>query len=335
MVGVRRRRNATHPLDAIAGAAQIMTHIKDTAKGNWKHLLPTLGVDSRYLVNKHGPCPICDGKDRFRWDDLNDGGGYICSQCGSGDGFDLAGKVLGKSFKDIAAQIETIMGTPATFKRKDADPEEVRQRNAMRGVWVKSRPIADISPAANYLRVRLGASAPPLQFVREVDGAFHTADQSTHPAMVAKVVGWNDLAVNIHLTYLTRDGKKASVAPAKKVMPGKLPDGCAIRLMPASEIMGVAEGIETAISASLLFGIPVWACVNGNLLAKWKPPEEAHEIVVFGDNDTNYTGQAKAYELANRLEVQFKRRTKVMIPKNAGTDWNDFYLEREVAESRY
>jgi putative DNA primase/helicase len=227
------------------------------------------------------------------------------------------------------------MGANNTFERKPVDVEEERQRNAMRNVWAKSRPIADISPAANYLRVRLGASAPPLQFVREVDGAFHSADQAAHPAMVAKVVGWNDLAVNIHLTYLTRDGRKASVAPAKKVMPGKLPDGCAIRLMPASEIMGVSEGIETALSASLMFDIPVWACVNGSLLAKWKPPEVAHEIVVFGDNDTNYTGQAKAYELANRLEVQFKRRVKVMIPQKVGTDWNDFYLARDESERRY
>lgn len=312
-----------------------MSHIGDIAKGNWKHLLPTLGVDSRFLTNKHGPCPICDGKDRFRWDDLNDGGGYICSQCGGGDGFDLARKVTGKSFRDIADQIASIMGANNTFERKPVDVEEERQRNAMRNVWAKSRPIADISPAANYLRVRLGASAPPLQFVREVDGAFHSADQAAHPAMVAKVVGWNDLAVNIHLTYLTRDGRKASVAPAKKVMPGKLPDGCAIRLMPASEIMGVSEGIETALSASLMFDIPVWACVNGSLLAKWKPPEVAHEIVVFGDNDTNYTGQAKAYELANRLEVQFKRRVKVMIPQKVGTDWNDFYLARDESERRY
>ena len=312
-----------------------MTDISDAAKGNWHSLLPTLGVDSRYLVNKHGPCPICDGKDRFRWDNQNDGGGYICSQCGGGDGFDLARKVTGKSFREIASQIEAIMGKPTGYKPKDIDPTEAKQRNEMRRVWATSRPIADISPVANYLRARLGESAPPLDFVREIDKAFHPADNSTHPAMAAKVVGWNDTAVNLHLTYLTRDGTKAMLEPAKKVMPGKLPDGCAIRLMPAAEIMGVAEGIETAISASLLFGIPVWACVNGNLLAKWKPPEEAHEIVVFGDNDTNYTGQAKAYELANRLEVQFKRRTKVMIPKNAGTDWNDFYLAREVAESRY
>ena len=312
-----------------------MSHIGDVAKGNWKHLLITLGVDSQYLTNKHGPCPICNGKDRFRWDNQNDGGGYICSQCGGGDGFDLARKVTGKSFRDIADHIASIMGATNTFQRKPPNQEEERQRDAMRRIWLSSRTIADISPVAKYLRARLGIGAAPMKFLREIDAAFHSADGSYHPAMIAKVIGWNDVAVNVHLTYLTRDGRKASISPARKVMPGKLPDGCAIRLMPAAEIMGVAEGIETALSASLMLDIPVWACVNGNLLAKWRPPENAHEIVVFGDNDANYTGQAKAYELANRLEVQFKRRTKVMIPKKTDTDWNDFYLEQRASEMRY
>jgi len=312
-----------------------MSHIGTVAKGNWRHLLTSLGVDSRFLVNKHGPCPICEGKDRFRWDNQNDGGGFICSQCGGGDGFDLARRVTGKSFREIADHIATVMGTPNEFERKGPDMEEQRQLDAMRRVWVSSKPIADISPVAKYLRARLGGSPPQVQYLREADGVFHSGDKNCHPAMVAKVVGWNDVAVNLHMTYLTRDGRKADLSPAKKVMPGKLPEGCAIRLMPAAEIMGVAEGIETALSASLLLGIPVWACVNGGLLAKWRPPEEAHEIVVFGDNDTNYTGQAKAYELANRLEVQFKRRTKVMIPQIAGTDWNDFYLaDKSAAEAR-
>jgi len=311
-----------------------MSHIGTVAKGNWRHLLITLGIDARHLVNRHGPCPMCGGADRFRWDDLNGAGGYICSQCGGGDGFDLARKVTGKSFREIADHIATIMGATNEFERKQADPEEERQRNAMRRAWQDTVPIADISPAAKYLRNRLGGQPQALQYVRELAKAFHPDDKQFHPAMVAKVISADDRAVNLHLTYLTRDGRKAAVNPAKKVMQGKLPDGCAIRLMPSAEVMGVAEGIETALSASLMLDIPVWACLNGSLLAKWKPPEEAHEIIVFGDNDSNYTGQAKAYELANRLEVQFKRKATVMLPEVSGTDWNDFYVAKGLAERR-
>lgn len=303
-----------------------MTHIGEVAKGNWKHLLITLGVDAKFLVNKHGPCPFCGGSDRFRWDNQNDRGGFFCSQCGGGDGFDLALKVTGKSFRQIADHIATIMGTTNQVGRKMVDPTEAKQLENMKRIWKASSAIADISPVAKYLRARLCGQPPVLQYVREVDGVF------PNPAMVAKIISCDDRAINLHLTFLTRDGRKADISPVKRVMPGKLPDGCAIRLMPAAEVMGVAEGIETAISASLIYDMPVWACVNGALLAKWRPPEEAHEIVVFGDNDANYTGQAKAYELANRLEVQFKRKTRVMLPELSGTDWNDFHMAAGLTE---
>jgi len=308
-------------------------HIGDVAQGNWKSLLPALGVDSKFLVNKHGPCPICGGDDRFRWDDQNSKGGYICSQCGGGDGFDLACKVTGKSFREVSDNIAKVMGTSNSFERKQPSDEESRQRERMKQVWNATTPIADISPAAKYLRARMGGSRPFVNYVREASRVFHSEDQQFHPAMVAKVIGYNDVAINLHITYLTRDGRKANVSPAKKVMPGKLPDGCAIRLMPAAEVMGVAEGIETAISASLMFDMPVWACVNGNLLAKWRPPDEAHEVFIFGDNDENCTGQARAYELANRLIVQFKRKATVMIPPTLGDDWNDHFL-RQIRAAR-
>jgi len=304
-----------------------MSHIGDIAKGNWKHLLPTLGVDSRFLTNKHGPCPICEGKDRFRWDNQNDGGGFICSQCGAGDGFDLARRVTGKSFREIADQIASIMGTTNAFERKKTDPEEERQRNAMRRGWGGAWQPSMDSPVGAYLISRVGCVWPS-QAIREGRSA------NDRPVMICKIVDHHGLsAVNLHLTFLTEDGRKADITPAKKVMPGKLPPGCAIRLGPIKSAMGVAEGIETAISAAIMYDMPVWACVNGTLLSQWIPPEGAEHVTVFGDNDTNFTGQSKAYHLANRLEVQFKRRTIVRIPPVPGEDWNDFWHEENVPKT--
>ena len=51
------------------------------ARGRWREVLPALGVETRFLQNKHGPCPLCGGRDRFRWDD-RDGSGEIYSQTG-------------------------------------------------------------------------------------------------------------------------------------------------------------------------------------------------------------------------------------------------------------
>jgi len=293
-----------------------VSDISKAAEGHWRELLPQLGVDARYLVNRHGPCPICDGKDRFRWDDQNNGGGFICGQCGSGDGFDLAIKVTGQTFKQLADKIDQILGHNSGAYTAEIDLSEVRNRHAMQRAWEAARRPSLYGPVAAYLEERVGCLWPSLS-IRE---AFYGG----RPQMVCVVIDHTGTrSVNVHSTLLNQDGTKADVERPKLVMKGTLPDGCAIRLGPIKAVMGVAEGIETAISAAIMFDMPVWACVNGNLLSKWIPPTQAEQITVFGDNDANFTGQSKAYHLANRLEVQYKRRVNVMIPPVAGEDWND------------
>ena len=67
--------------------------VKRQAKGHWLELLSTVGIGADYLKNMHGPCPGCRGKDRFRFDNKDGNGTFICSQGSgealSGDGFEL------------------------------------------------------------------------------------------------------------------------------------------------------------------------------------------------------------------------------------------------------
>ena len=300
-----------------------MKSTHEMARGRWSELLPHFGVDASFLKNTHGPCPICGGKDRFRWDDKDSKGGYICSGCGSGDGFNLVQKVTGKGFTQIAAEIDawlgrTFAGTPGYLPKPVGEEED--QRKAMIRVWSECSKPTPITPGGIYMAHRTGRDRVWAGFMEH--RAIGVAGNA-HPALVGKIASFEGRAINLHLTLLTPSGEKASVEPSKRVMKGKLPDGCAIRIGDAGPIMGVAEGVETAVSASIMYGIPVWACVNGTLLSKWMPPALAKEIVVFGDNDRNFAGQAKAYTLANRLEVIHKRRVTVEIPDMPGSDWND------------
>jgi len=157
-----------------------------------------------------------------------------------------------------------------------------------------------------------------------------------YPAMVAKFFNVFGKPVQLHRTYITADGDKISSDPARKFMPGELPQGGAVRLGDPAETMGIAEGIETALSAALLFRMPVWACTSAVMLKLWEPPLTARRIVVFGDNDVNYTGQAAAYDLANRLHVDaarhgMNRHVEVRIPETPGHDFNDVLMEVDHA----
>ena len=78
--------------------------LKPNANGRWKEILSALGVEPATLKNQHGPGPGCGGKDRFRFDNRDGDGTFICSQGGlgekAGDGFELlvhAGKAASKS----------------------------------------------------------------------------------------------------------------------------------------------------------------------------------------------------------------------------------------------
>lgn len=67
------------------------------------------------LAGRHGPCPGCGGKDRFRFDDREGGGTFICSQGGrgnlAGDGFELLKHITGKSFPQVLEMVgEIVLG---------------------------------------------------------------------------------------------------------------------------------------------------------------------------------------------------------------------------------
>jgi putative DNA primase/helicase len=124
-----------------------------------------------------------------------------------------------------------------------------------------------------------------------------------------------------------KNGWKSGDSVKRLLMRGSLPEGSAVRLWPAQTAMGIAEGIETAISAAMMFKMPVWAALNAQNLVKWTPPEGVTHVTVFGDNDLSFTGQAAAYRLANRLVSINGLRVDVEIPDYPGHDWNDVIRE--------
>src|SRR5207248_8960641 len=102
------------------------------------------------------------------------------------------------------------------------------------------------------------------------------------PAMLAKVISPDDQAVNLHQTFLTPDGEKAAVERPRKMMPGTVPLGSAVRLMPAGSVLGVGEGIETVLAAARLFRVPVWSTLNAANLEAFREPAGVEELIVFG-----------------------------------------------------
>jgi len=294
---------------------------RDAARGKWKGILPQLGVDESYLKNIHGPCPICkDGKDRFRFDDDGGNGTYYCNQCGAGSGIHLVMAIWGISFPEACKMVDPTVGTVHAAQKEEKKSKD-DDRRILAKIWMEAKPVTEGDPVWKYLESRCGNPAGYLQDIRYHPALRHTIDGGIHPAMLALLRPNEGKATGLQRIFLTPEGRKAQVNPVRMVLGECSP----VRLGEPGMALGVAEGIETALCASKAFGMPVWAALNANGMKAWVPPAGVGSVTVFGDNDTNYTGQEAAYALAHRLALKGIKVT-VEIPSTPGTDWADEFL---------
>lgn len=301
--------------------------VVEAATGKWPEILVSMGIERRFLKKKHGPCPICGGSDRFRFDDIDGRGTFFCSQCGAGDGFKLLEKFKGQTFKEIIDSVRRMAFfiPEAKIKMKPKQDETERKKKYIIKVREECQRISTGDPAWLYLNRRTG-----LKDFRSSHMAYHPAleyrddgDVSYHPALVGMVTDHLDKGVGLHRIYLTKDGHKAKVENPKRLITCRSMDGATIKLGKPGICLGVAEGIETALASYAMFNMPVWAAISAGGLEKFTPPLCAETVVIFADNDHSFTGQLSAYTLAKKLK-QSGLNVEVKMPPDVGKDWADY-----------
>jgi putative DNA primase/helicase len=182
-------------------------------------------------------------------------------------------------------------------------------------IWRSAEPIPG-TLGEIYLRSRGITLDPPpsLRFLR----AAEYLPRRQFPAIAAAVQGPDRRVIAVQLTFLDPQGwRKATVAAPRKTI-GKLVRG-AVRLGPAGEIIGLAEGTETALSAAQLFDMPVWACLGASRMANIWLPSETRLVTIFADRDA--PGRDAAMKAANVFRVI--RDVAVKFPPAGAKDWND------------
>ena len=315
-----------------------MIKTAEAAKGKWLSILVTMGVDQEFLDGKHHPCPHCDGVDRFRFDDKHQNGDYFCSNCGNGNGFDLLQKINGWDFKTAASQVDKIVGKAIVVKpRPKRTIEQIK--STLNNIRKRVKPLNQSTSVCDYLFGR-GISEDTLKSLMPEIGVVHgleywdggkVAHRFDTIACRVKKLG---KPITYHLTY-TDKGAKAPVRVQRKVMtPLENKNGSVVELFDHSHELGIAEGIETAMSCYQAFHIPTWAALDCNSMKEFIVPQGVKKLYIFGDNDANQAGQQAAKILQEKAEFAGVE-VIVSIPSNVGDDWNDVLMADQKQAQDY
>lgn len=301
--------------------------IHELARGRWRAILMAAGFKESHLTGKHGPCPFCDGTDRWRWTNRDNSGAAICNVCGPKTGVDLVMMKRGVEF--LAAKkwiMEEIGKAPIETKPKRSN-EKILQR--MSKLWSEASPLDGKNPASLYLLkrgIKLDEYPKLLRYHPRVAYEKDGDNWVFHPALLSKFVSPDAKTWTLHKTFVDSDGNKAPLPPdevRKFVKEAPIPLGGAVRLANSAETMGVATGLETSLSAGMIFNVPMWATLNDGLLVKFEPPPTVKCLLIFGDCDSMFGGQYAAYALAHKLAAKKKIHVEVRIPPELDTDWDD------------
>lgn len=184
-------------------------------------------------------------------------------------------------------------------KRADEPERRIRPREPKTttadalALWSSAIPLAGTHGEAYLADRRLPATMPTLRFLPD-----YRLRTRRFPAIVAALQAADRAICSVQLTLLhpTRPEKAHLDEPRRIIGPSR---GFAMRLAPAADTLGIAEGYETGHAAMLRFGLPVWCSLGANRLPFLEVPELVRRIVVFADPDKPGLTAAERVRQAN------------------------------------
>jgi len=234
----------------------------------------------------------------------------------------------------LAALAREGFEAPALFSGSATtnEPESANTRKpsaAAPRIWRDAQPLR-ASPAKAYLESRgiLAASAALRFHPRTPLGPKGQA--RFLPAMIA-AVSLDEGPIAIHRTFLSTEASgKAAFEKPKRAL-GALGEAAVRLFAPVSGKLGLAEGVESAMSAYALTGIPVWATLGNERFGLVSVPESVTELHLFVDHDA---GGELAASRGLAAYARDGRTINVRKPSSRDTDWNDeltAWLRRKAA----
>nr|WP_269841960.1 toprim domain-containing protein [Enterobacter asburiae] len=276
-----------------------------------------------------GECPVCGARSKFRIDDRDGAGTWICV-CGSGDGMKLLSLTqTGKTFSALCAEVDQLIGNDYRREKIPVNSSAAKLRQRAISKFAKLLPLRGTN-GEEYLRQR-GINKLPSEAIRFCEKQRHAG--RIYHALYALATDDKGELCYLHRTLL-EGNRKAPLGESAKRQKSLQEDNyleyarsVAIRMFPVSSTLGIAEGIETALSCYQIYGVNTWAVMNSNFMKKFRVPAGVKHLIVFADMDKHSaTGQAAAFECAHANLLAKNDLVKVSVRWPDNGDFNDMLM---------
>ena len=313
--------------------AQIKT--VDFFQGRWADAFAFYGLPFVVSLN-HTECPLC-GKKNYRVDNRQGTGSWICT-CGAGYPIQLFMEITGNTFAEIAKELDKEFGNyqpeipKGEFKQQSefvpSKQDQILTRFSSIGRIEKT-------PVETYLNGR-GIYTMPTSSIKFSKAEYDKASGRSFQTMYSIATDDRMNIIYLHKTFL-ENGKKVDDVANKKIysaLDNKVvcascgnttSQSCAVRLFEPTDTLGIAEGIETALSATQLSKVPCWSVMNTAIMKAFKAPKGVKTLIIFADNDRHGAGMAAAMTCANKNILANNDVNQVFIRWNedVSVDFND------------
>lgn len=301
-----------------------VSEISKQSVGKWEYILQCLGVKIPE-GGKHGPCPKCGGKDRFRFDNKGGRGTWFCNHCGNGDGIDIV--KLCFDIDVVAAAMRVAKCLPsAPAVNIPARKEAVKQPAAVNWHAIMGQ---SVTGESSYLAGKGLAGRASTLTTREL-----MAGGEKYPTgslmLPVKNIGGDITGIQL-----------ISGSGVKNLMKGSKYSGCFIAVSDFPEELPekvvISEGYGTAVSVSLLSDAWSLAALSKtNLKAAAEAVRERWpetQIIIAGDNDFMDGKPNEGREVAIKAALAVKGWVSVP-PGRAKADWDDYRRDFGIQRAR-
>lgn len=325
-------------------------NLKNEARGRWDKILSEHGIGHEFLNNKNGPCPLCGGTDRWRWDNKNNDGGGYCHQCDlKGTGIVILAKWLSLDGRENFRKMLEILANSLSSSHhsmNDSNHVDLEQKKRYtlqiaHKIWNESNKLyLNNKCPANLYFIKRGLKVPTEISTIKIHPSLSYYENGhcigKFPAIVSLVASADGEFLGIHRTYLSFDGSKAPVSQVKMVL-GSISCGSIHLDENLRQTLHLSEGLETALAIREIINEPVWSAISAGNLAKVEIPSKVKKVHIWADLDCSGAGEIKAHELARKLyhtgvEVII-HLPEVTIPEGAKSiDWLDVLIQETTKE---